>query len=722
MQLIGASIPRFEDDALLRGQGRFVADLVPPRLAYAVFVRSPVARARLLSVDTVAAEKQPQVLGVFTAQSINLDKALSVNNAFAELHSFDCPLLAKDRLSAVGEAIALVVAESLAAAIDASELVTFEYEADETAYCTAADAERGDALLAGWSDNQAFCQRVTSGDPAAAFERAAHIVDVSIAMPRVAPLPLETRGTLAAWSADTGQLTVWTGVQTPHRARADLARILEIEPERIRVINPDVGGAFGGKASIYPEDVLIAAASMRLSRPIRWIASRNEDLTTASHGRGASLRAQAAVDVQGHLLAVRGDFAFPLGCWATYSAAVPAINTLRMLPGPYRIADLDATAKGFITNTAAVGIYRGAGRPDATLVMEQLMDRAAVATGLDPAEIRRKNLLVPEVLPFETATGQRLDSGDYLQLLEVALDRSNYAGLRRQQTERRKHGEIVGVGLCLYVEPCGKGAEYVRMVAQPDGQFLVACGTSSQGQGHRTALAQIAAATLGVNIGRIIIAEGDTRIIANGVGALASRSIAIGGSAVKLAAEQMRARLNGAIQPPATPVEIDIAYAAPHEAWSSGCAVACVAIDADTGTLHIERLVWVDDAGVIVNPLLAEGQLLGGLAQGLGQVLCERVHYDESGQLLTGSLMDYAVLRADQMPRVELHSIVTQTDANALGAKGVGESGCIVAPSLILSAAIDALSPFGVTQLSMPLTSETLWTALQTAARGTRAC
>ncbi len=721
MQLIGESILRFEDEALLRGQGRFVADIVQPHLAYAVFVRSPVARAKLLAVDTADAERQPQVLRVFTAQSSNLNGALSVNDAFAELHLFDCPLLAKDRLNSVGEAIALVVADSLAAAIDASELVTFEYEEDAP-YCTTADAAQGEPLLAGWSDNQAFCQRISAGDPDASFGGAAHIVDVCIDMPRVAPLALETRGILAVWSADSGQLTIWTGVQTPHRARADLARILRIEPERIRVINPDVGGAFGGKASIYPEDVLVAAASMRLNRPIRWTASRNEDMATASHGRGATLRAQAAVDAQGHVLAVRGDFAFPLGCWATYSAAVPAINTLRMLPGPYRIANLDSTARGFVTNTAPVGIYRGAGRPDATLVMEQLMDRAAAATGLDPAEIRRKNLLLPDDLPCETPSGQRLDSGDYLQLLKLALDRSDYIGLRRQQAERRKRGEIVGVGLCLYVEPCGKGAEYVRIVAQADGQFLVACGTSSQGQGHQTALAQIAASELGVDIARIVIAEGDTRVIANGVGALASRSIAIGGSAIKLAAAQMRARLNGANRPPPSPVEIEVAYAAPHEAWSSGCAVACVSIDADTGKLRIERLVWVDDAGLIVNPLLAEGQLLGGLAQGLGQVLCERIHYDESGQLLTGSLMDYAVMRADEMPKVELHSIRTRTDANALGAKGVGESGCIVAPSLILSAAIDALAPLGVTNLAMPLNSESLWRAMQTATQGNSTC
>jgi carbon-monoxide dehydrogenase large subunit len=423
------------------------------------------------------------------------------------------------------------------------------------------------------------------------------------------------------------------------------------------------------------------------------------------------MAAQAAVDSRGQFAAIRAEMEFPLGSWGTLSAAVPAVNAARILPGPYRVPAVDIRARGIVTNTAAVGIYRGAGRPEAAMIMERLMECAAAVTGLDPVEIRRRNLLKAEDLPIRTPTGERLDTGDYRRLLDRALESSGYAQLRRMQVERRARGELFGIGICVYVEPCGKGWESARIRVAPDGKFIVSCGTSSQGQGHRTALAQIAADRLGVPLGNIEIVEGDTSATPEGVGALASRSIAIGGSAIVSAVEELKAKM-AASGDTAEEHEVTIQYTAPHEAWSSGCGIATVTIDAETGVLRVQRLLWVDDAGLVINPQLAEGQMYGGLAQGLGQVLCEKIHYDADGQLLTGSLMDYSILRADQMPVVELHSMASTTDANLLGAKGVGESGCIVAPALVYNAALDALRPLGVTDLPMPLTSENIWRAI----------
>ncbi len=713
---IGQSMSRVEDEALLRGQGRYVADLSPPGVLHAAFVRSPVARATLKAVNGSAAEQYPGVLLVLTGPMVATLGPLSVNCVVADFQNFRAPLLAHDRLNSVGEAVALVVAETLDAAQEAAELVELDYDPEE-AQATLASAASGQPLYANWTSNEAFSQHWSCGDVQAAFDTAARVVEVEVDMPRVAPVPLETRGTLASWSAQTGILTIWLGTQTPHRARAELARILELDPAAVQVISPDVGGAFGGKAAIYPEDVLVAAASIRLGRPVKWIASRNEDFVSASHGRGGHISATAAVDSQGRMLAIRARLEFPLGCWATFSAAVPALNAARILPGPYRVPALDIHMRGLVTNTAPVGIYRGAGRPEAALVMERLIEKVAAVSGLDPVEARRRNLLSVQDLPYAMPTGERLDSGDYHGLLEHALRAIDYTGLRSSQVARRAAGEIFGIGLCVYVEPCGKGWESARICARGDGTFLVASGTSSQGQGHRTALAQIAADCLTVPFERIEMVEGDTAMTPEGVGALASRSIAIGGSAIKRAATELLARIAAAAAgaAPAGPLEVTAVYTAAHEAWSCGCAVATVAIDPETGELRVEKLLWVDDAGLVINPLLVEGQLLGGLAQGLGQVLCERIHYDADGQLLTGSLMDYALLRADQMPDVELHSVATTTDANILGAKGVGESGCIVAPALVLNAALDALSPWGITDLPLPLSSENIWLAMQRA-------
>ncbi|HVE49059.1 MAG TPA: xanthine dehydrogenase family protein molybdopterin-binding subunit [Casimicrobiaceae bacterium] len=707
---IGAALTRREDEALLCGRGRYVDDIGPPGCLHAVFVRSPYARARLLRVDASRAERMPGVRLILTGAMIESNASLPVNPIIEGIRRFESPILALDRVNHVGAPVALVVADDLASARDAAEAVELDCE-PLAALVDISDARDGDSLLAGWPDNVAFEKRWRDGDVASAFAHAHRVVDIVIDCPRVAPAPLETRGLVAAWRE--GRLTVWIPSQSPHRAREHLALLLGLDVEAVRTIAPDVGGAFGGKASLYPEDVAIAHAAMRLSRPVKWIATRNEDMISASHGRGSRIEASAGFDVNGKLLALRADVECALGSWGTFSAVVPAINAARILPGPYRVDAIDVRARGYVTNTAPIGIYRGAGRPEAALVIERVMETAARAFDLDASEIRRRNLVPAASMPYRTATGQTLDSGSYSELLDRALAMASYESLRAEQARRRARGELVGIGINLYVEPCGSGWESARITRNSDGRFVVASGSTAQGQGHRTAYAQVAAAVLDVPIEHVEVVQGDSASSPRGVGALASRSMAIGGSAVKAAAEKMKdelaARAHGSVESIVT----EMVYTAAGEAWSAGCCVVAVHIDPDTGVLAVENVVWVDDAGVIVNPLLAHGQLEGGFTQGLGQTLMERIHYDADGQINTGSLMDYALPRAADIPSsMTLVNFPSVTNANSLGAKGVGESGCIAAPAAILNAAIDALAPLGVTDLVLPLTSETLWRAI----------
>ena len=704
---IGRALPRIEDDALLRGAGRYIDDIAPADCLHAVFVRSPYARGRLIAVDTRRAAELPGVRLILTGAMIQGTASLPVNPIIDGMRRFTGSILAHDRVNAVGTPVALVVADDIHKARDAAESVVVECEPRDP-YVDAARARDGEPLLAGWPDNLAFQKRWRHGDLDGVMARAHRIVEVGIECPRVAPAALETRGLVAHWTE--GRLTVWIPSQSPHRAREHLARLLGLDIDQVRTVAPDVGGAFGGKASLHPEDVAVAHAAMRLGRPIKWIATRNEEMISASHGRVGRIDASASFDASGRLLGLRADLNYDLGSWGTFSAAVPAVNAARILPGPYRIDAVDITTRAFVTNTAAVGIYRGAGRPEAALVMERLMDAAARTLDIDAVEIRRRNLLPADAMPHGTVTGQTLDSGRYAELLERTLQRADYAALRIDQQRRRGAGELVGIGLNLYVEPCGSGWESARITRHPDGRFVVASGSSAQGQGHRTAFAQIAATALGVPMDRIDVVQSDSASCPAGIGALASRSIAIGGSAVKAAAQQMHAKL--ADRPQAETIVTDARYTAAGEAWSAGCCLVVVSIDPETGVLTVERAVWVDDAGLVVNPLLADGQLAGGFAQGLGQALMERVFYDADGQITTGSLLDYALPRADDMPGLELESLPSVTNANLLGAKGVGESGCIAAPAAILNAAIDALAPLGVTDLDLPLTSETLWRAI----------
>ncbi|MES2189813.1 MAG: xanthine dehydrogenase family protein molybdopterin-binding subunit [Pseudomonadota bacterium] len=689
-------LARVEDRRLLTGQGLYVHDIQHSGMLHAVFLRSTHARARIASIDLQAGRDSEGVVAVLWAEDLAGLKMPAINPLLPVINQPDCPLLATGRVDSVGQPMAVVIATSLYAAQAAAEQIFVDYDAEPAQN----DLTDENTLLA-----TAVHQ---SGDIPAAV---AYKVSVSHQQPRVVAMSLEPRAAVAQWDETTGSITAWLGTQAPSRARADIALTLGMPAGKVRVIAPDVGGAFGAKASVSPEDLVIAFVARHLKATVKWTSPRSEEFTSAAHGRGANLEGELWLDADGRFTHLRARLKFPVGAWLPFSAVVPARNAARILPGPYQVGSVDIAASASMSNAAAVNIYRGAGRPEAALLMERLIEIAARQSGIDAVELRLRNIIEASAMPWHTPTGECFDAGDYRTVLERACTIFDYPAERVEQARRRAAGEITGIGVAMYVEPCGQGWESARVTLQTDGRVLVASGSCAQGQGHQTTYAAIAAEALGCEAGQVTVDHGDTGTCPEGLGALASRSTAIGGSAVAEAAREAAKRRDAG---EALPINCESIYTAPAEAWSYGCVIARMAIDIDTGKPAIEKLVWVDDAGRIISPQLAEGQLLGGLAQGLGQAMLERIVYDSEGQLLTGSLMDYALPRADDMPAVTLESIAIPTQANVLGAKGVGEAGCIGVPAALINAAADALSPLGVNPPDFPLTAERLWHALQT--------
>jgi aerobic carbon-monoxide dehydrogenase large subunit len=697
---------RVEDDRMLRGKGLFVHDVSLPNQVYASFVRSSHSHAVIKSINFDELKAMPGVIAVLGAAELGQlvmprsNPSIPPLKAFEQLEFFCLP---DKTCSYVGQPLAIIIASSAVLAAQAVDKAWVDVES----LSPTADLE-GKALYA-----------VRYGQP---FAEIANTLTVKIShrQKRLIAMSLEPRACAAQWRHASQSLKIWLPTQTPSRSRDDLATSLGLTKEQIHLIAPDVGGAFGAKASLSPEDYIIAAAAKLLKTSIVWKSSRSEEFLTGAHGRGSQLSAALCVQNDGQLVGLKARLKFPLGAWPAFSAAIPMRNAARILPGPYQVSLVDITSEAGLSNAAPVNIYRGAGRPEAALVMERLIELAAHKLGIDPIETRRKNLITASQMPYITPTGERLDAGNYALALERAVDLFNYDTEKRLQIERQRKGEIVGIGTALYIEPCGQGWESARLTLQTNGRVLIASGSSAQGQGHETSFAVIAAKALGCSSELIDVVHGDTHTCPPGVGALASRSMAIGGSAVLQAAQIAKAQLEAG-QP--LPISAESIYTAPHEAWSYGCVMVRLRIDRDTGAPSIERLVWIDDAGCVISPQLAKGQLLGGLAQGIGQALLERLHYDNDGQLTTGSLMDYAIPRADAMPDVEIENLHIATSANLLGAKGVGEAGCIAPPAAILNAAFNALR--GVNphaddvldqlnlSLNFPLNSEQLWQAIR---------
>ena len=754
MTWVGRPLRRREDAPLLTGRGRFVDDLAAPGLAHLALLRSPHAHARIVRLDVRRAQRAAGVVAVVTGADLDGIGPLPVNRLFRDMIVPPNPLLAGERVHAQGTPLAAVVAESAAGAWDAVALIAAAYAPLEgVAMPRAALAAGAPTLFDAAPGNRALAQAWRAGEPDAAFAGAARVVEVTVQQNLVAGVPMEPRGVLAAWDDASGELTVWTSTQAPFRIRAEVARMLGLDETRVRVIAPDVGGGFGVKGGPYREEPLAAWLARSLRRPVKWICTRQEDLLTTQHSRGAASTGALALDTEGRIRGLRARIEAPLGAYLSFSASTNPRNHARCLPGAYAIRDVDIQVIGALTTTPPVGAYRGAGRPEAAFLIERLVDEAARALQLDPVEMRRRNLIPREAFPYTTATGQVYDSGDYVQALDRALAAADYEGLRRAQAERRRRGELVGVGVATYVEPAALGWESGVVRMERSGAVTAITGSSPHGQGHETTFAQVVADHLGVEPDMVTVRHGDTAGAPQGSGTAGSRSTALGGGALVLAARDVRAKgrrlaaslLEAAVEDVvavsggfhvvgapdrtvawravadlahrmgALPVgeepglESTRFFEAPGEVWSSGAFVVAVRVERETGVIVPERVVWVDDAGTIVNPLLADGQLEGSLAQAWGQVVMEAVTFDADGHLLTGTLMDYAIPRADEVPVAEILHVHTASPYNPLGAKGLGEAGTIGLPPAVVNAVVDALAPLGVRHLDMPLTPARIW-------------
>jgi carbon-monoxide dehydrogenase large subunit len=756
---VGRPLKRREDPKLITGQGLYVGDLRIPGLTYLAFLRSPYAHARLTTIRIDAARAAAGVIRVVTAKDLPSLRPTPYMSVVPGLKAFPAQYLADGVVESTGVPVAAVVAESPALAREASELIEVEYEPLPAVSDPEVALQPGAPLVhPELGTNQAFSVPVKAGEPDQAFSRAAHVVRVRVEHNRLAGVPMEPRGVVAQYDPGTGELTVWSTTQNPFLTRADLASILGFPEPKLRVIAPDVGGGFGVKGPVYREEVVASVLTRELGRPVQWISTRNEDLLTTLHGRAAVSDAEAAVAGDGEILGLRVKTIFDLGAHLISLSIVPPLSYSLHVLGPYRLQNVELSNIGAYTNTAPTGPYRGSGRPVGVYVIERVMDEAARITGLDPVEIRRRNFVPPHAFPYRTAFGIAYDSGNYSRALERAVELADYHGLRREQAAARARGEIMGIGVAAYVESTNVlGWESGVVRVERSGKVTAITGSSPHGQGHETTFAQVIADRLGLAYDDVIVRHGDTLGAPQAIGTFGSRSAGLGGSALAQAATEVREkgrRLAAAlleaspedIQPvgggfhvkgvpermigwdrlgdfahrgvglPAeeTPgLEATVFFRQDHPAFSFGAGIAVVRVDRETGQVRLERLIAVDDCGNAINPLLVDGQIVGALAQGIGQALLEHVRYGEDGQLLTGTFMEYALPRASDMPDLVLDRTVTPSPLNPLGVKGVGEGGACVAPPAIVHAVVDALSPLGVRHVDMPLTAERIWRAIR---------
>src|SRR5262245_6108892 len=770
--LIGKECRRREDPELLMGAGRYVDDLDLPHGTFMVVVRTSHAHARLARVDVSRARAMPGVLAVLTAA--DLDGRVDPEPAVGIPPSARRParpLLAAGAVRYVGEPVAVVVAEDRYRATDASYAVEIDYEPlPAVTDPEAALAPHAPRVHGGFPDNVALTWRFSEGDVDGGFARAAAVVRVRVTNQRLAGVALEPRGCLAAYRG--GRLTVWAGTQTPHRLRWCLAQMLRVPESAVRVIVPRLGGGFGCKIGFYADEALCAFAAIRLDRPVKLVLTRREDFLTTTQGRGQVNDVEAAVAHAGTVLALRCRTLSHLGAYLETLAPYAGMLTGRLLTGPYRIPAAHYELTTVFTNTMSTAPYRGAGRPEAAYICERTMDEIARQCGLDPADVRRRNLIRADEFPYKPPSGFVYDSGQYEAALDRVLTLVDYKSFRELQRARRVEQRWLGIGFSSFVETAGVGPSKTTHIigwesggvrVEPSGKVTVITGTSPHGQGLETAFAQITASLLGVPMDDVTVRHSDTAIVAAGVGTFGSRSMSVGGPAIAASIEKVleKARRIAAALLEAAPADIvvdrgrfgvrgvpgrtvllaEVAAAAwastglppdmepgldattvwepTNFTFPSGTHAAVVEVEPDSGSVRLVRLVAVDDCGSVINPLLVEGQIHGGLAQGIGQALWEHLAYDDSGQCVTASLMDYAIAKAALLPTFELDSIETPSPVNVLGAKGCGESGTIGSTPAIVNAVIDALAPFGVTHLDMPLTAASIWSAVEHA-RGRR--
>jgi carbon-monoxide dehydrogenase large subunit len=764
---VGQPVKRFEDPRLITGRGAFVDDIKLPDMLYAAVLRSPYAHARIRSVDVSAARTLPGVVAVLTGADIAgvlpdiPTRAMAGERAVDELRPPEHPLLAKDKVCYVGQAVAVVVAGDLSVAKDGVELLGVDYE-PLAPVLDPHEAMRDDApiIQEALGTNMALRVRQRAGDLDEAFARADHVIRQRYLVPRLAPVPLETRGVMAHYQPEEELLTVWNSTQAAQRVRHYLSRLLSRPEHTLRVIAPDVGGSFGVKDCIFPEDVLVPYLAFRLGQPVKWVEERRENML-AYHGRGIGLDIEAAVRRDGVVLGMRAHIVADIGAYFLLTTSSAPFNAVRRITGPYHIPAVDLELLGVITNKTPTGAYRGTGSPEAAFCMERTMDLIAKDLGLDPAEVRRRNFIPPDAFPYQSTAGLTYDSGQYSQGLERALELVDYAGWREKARQRGGHEPLLGVGLATITKSSGAAGDHriesARVTIEPAGQVTVYTGISPHGQGNATAFAQLVADELGVHPAQVKVQHGDTAIVPVGEGTSASRGLIVGGSAVYAVLQEARQTLTrlaaqllscaaeevhfqdgrvfnhrqpetqitfaqlataayaGELLPAGVDSGLDFSsrYTLPNAPISFGAHAVVVEVDRETGEVKILRYVGVHDCGRIINPKLVEGQILGGIAQGLGQALTESMVYSDEGQPLTGSLLDYAIPKAPDIPDLILDTLETPSPTNPLGAKGIGSVSTVPPPAAVANAVVDALSSFGVRHLDTPLTAERIWRAMQ---------
>jgi carbon-monoxide dehydrogenase large subunit len=757
LTVVGQRVRRREDPRFLTGQGRYVEDIRIPGVLHATFVRSPWAHARITSIDASAATALPGTQ-VFTAADVAVDD--DPPPPFMQLDaSWYRPLVARDKVRFAGEIVAVVLAETRESSVDAAELVEVEYEPLPVVTDTV-DALSGEVLLFEDSGTNVCIERPATCSDEELFGDSEVVVDGYLTSQRIAACPIEARAGAARVEED-GRLTIWLSTQTPHQDRAGIAGALKIDESQIRVLAPDVGGGFGGKG-LAVEYVLIAYLAQTTGRPVRWTETRSENLISMSHGRAQRIEFRIGAKRDGTVQALRLNQVQDAGAYPGIGAFLANLTAL-MASGVYRIPKIDVEVKAAVTNTTPTAAVRGAGRPEATQAVERAMDVLAAELDMDPAEIRRRNFVAPDGFPFTTATGATYDSGEYAKALERALQNAGYEQLREQQARRREDSSPrqLGIGLSAYVEITNgiRDKEFGGVEITPDGQALVKTGSFSHGQGHETTFAQIASDRLGLPIEKITVIKGDTDAVPRGSGTFGSKSVQIGGVAAdrasegvvergkRLAAEELEASPEdmvldldaGRFQVAGSPqsglswselasrlsdkgrlaelsVDVDLEESSPS--FPFGAHVAVVEVDIETGAVSLQRIVTVDDAGTIINPLLFEGQVHGGLAAGIAQALFEEIAYDEDGNPLNANLVSYCMPGTTELPMFESEPMETPTPTNPLGAKGIGEAGTIGVTPAVQNAVIDALRPLGVRHIEMPLNGERVWRAIQDAQDG----
>ncbi|HYL16624.1 MAG TPA: molybdopterin cofactor-binding domain-containing protein [Terriglobales bacterium] len=765
---VGKKLKRKEDPRLIQGTSHYTDDLKLPRMLYCTFARSPMAHAEIRAIRTDAARALPGVIGVFISEDLTGLGMVPCAIQMPGLNVPHHPVLATGRVRYVGEPVAAVVAEDLYTARDAAELIEVDYEPLPVVVNMEKALEKDSPVIhEQFRTNRAFTHALKNGDIQSAFKKADRVVRQRMVNQRLAPMAMEARAVLAEYLPGENRLTVWSATQIPHLLRTQISVMVGLPETAVRVIAPEVGGGFGSKLNVYREEGLVPWLAMKLGRPVKWAETRRENITSTIHGRDTINDLELALKKDGTILGLRVRILADMGAYhQLLTPLIPQLTAL-MQAGCYKIPAIDIEIQGVFTNKMSTDAYRGAGRPEATYNIERIMDVAAHELGMDPAQFRVKNFPQPKEFPFTTVTGLVYDSAKYQESIKRALQLSGYETLRRRQKSGWKNGKYYGVGVSTYVEICAIGPsaatpaggwESGTVRIEPTGKVTVLTGASPHGQGEETTFAQLIADELGIDPDDVTVLHGDTLAVPYGIGTFGSRATAVGGTAAYLATQKLKAKmvtlaahLLGAkssdvsigrgrisakggkksiafgelvmaaytarnIPPGFEPgLEATHFFEPPNFTFPFGAHIASVEVDGETGEVKIDKYVAVDDCGNVINPMLVDGQIHGGIAQGMGQAMWEELIYNDEGQIVTGTLLDYALPKAHLLPEFTLDRTVTPTPVNPMGVKGVGEAGTIASTPCMVNAVCDALSPLGIRHIDMPLKPERVWSAMQQA-------